>query len=43
MIKVTITGSIVTVSTKSMELVVSLSMWLNRDSRRTIINIAQGE
>lgn len=43
MIKVTVTGLIVTVRTKSMEVVVPLSMWLNRKSRRTIIKIAQGE
>ena len=43
MIKVTVTGSIVTITTKVMELVVPLSMWVNRDSRRTIIKIAQGE
>lgn len=43
MIHIIITGLTVTVTTPVMELMVPLSMWSDRNSRRNIIKIAQGE
>jgi hypothetical protein len=43
MIHIIINSLTVTVITPVMEIVVPVSMWLNRDSRKSIIKIAQGE
>jgi len=43
MISITITGSIVTIATPMMVLVVPISMWKDRNNQKTIIKIAQGE